>query len=140
MTTPNHNTPFQWGKGPQQINTRREFAEVVRDVTGIDTWYPVRYDFGDLIIAEFKITCRWQYDRQKYGFWWELKGHSGQKEYHLCEKLIISDYWTACIRLCEYLGCTQKEINDIFWGGKDRSEVGCQGCPCNRVEGKGGMR
>jgi hypothetical protein len=136
MTPPNHNTPSQWGKGSRQINTRLEFAAVVRDISGIDTWYPVRYGYGEVTITKFKIAEEWQGDIEKYGYWWEVSGTNGFSD----QQDNVSDIWTAKTDFCkEILGCTQKEINDIFWGGKDRSEVGCQECPCNRVE-KGGVR
>lgn len=141
MTTPNHNTPFQWGSGSRQINTRREFAEAVRDATAIctdknDSFYPVNYNYyNNRKITGFRIVSAWVPEKRKYGYWWEVQF----SKKGVLSQMSISDYWTAKVRLCEYLGCTQKEINDIFWNGKDRSEVGCQGCPCNRVE-KGGVR
>jgi hypothetical protein len=136
MTPPNQSTPFQWGKDPRNINTRQEFAKVVRDITGADTWYPVRYDYDELVITKFKIAEEWQGDIEKYGHWWEVAGTNGFSD----QQDSISDIWTAKTDFCrEILNCTQQEINDIFWGGKDRSQVSCAGCPCNRVE-KGGMK
>jgi hypothetical protein len=141
MNPTNYDIDYQWGKGPRNISTRQEFAAVIRGVTGTctstgDSCYPVYYDFQDCetTITGFKIVSKWIEVDEKYGYWFCVEGTKG----FFFEQETISDCWTAKIRLCEYLGCTEKEINDIFWNGKSREEIDCPGCPCNRIEGKEG--
>ena len=137
MNPQNYNPSYTWNGTPRHISTPQIFAAVIRDVTGIctgedDPFYPVHYDFGETILTGFRIMSQWCESEDAYGYWWEVV-FDGVTHVEMSN---ISDIWTAKINLCLYLGCTEQEINDIFWNGKTRDNIGCVECPCNKVEGR----
>lgn len=118
---------YQWGNGPRRVENKYHLAATMRDVTGIGCEYPIIYDSDGLSGIGFAI------EKYKDGYSWKWLHADGSIDL----QSTYSDYYTAVVRLMEFVGLNDDEINDIMWGGKSRKDVSCGECCMNKAEKEG---